>query len=167
MIYNVFDDQVENEIVQYIFVHNILCVFHHIIWYMLIELLVCGFTSNIKKKQKTTNRDLFDIKKKTKSSHWDLFLKYLFGEGYLPGVSSYLFWSYLKKASWKIGIFSMNRHFLEYFDLFDEKIYLPGKLVYVRWTKRASWKSPEKGAPERKILKIFSLAASEANRYSV
>ena len=57
-----------------------------------------------------------------------------------------------------------KRHSLEKKYLFGEQLYLPGKLVIVRCTHKASWKNPEKDASGRKeqiFPKIFSVAASE------
>ena len=77
----------------------------------------------------------------------------------------YLFGEHIKKAPGKMVSFRWTDHILlENLYLFGEQTNLPGKLSSVRWTHKASCKTPEKGAPGRKeqiFSKTVSVTASD------
>ena len=77
----------------------------------------------------------------------------------------YLFGEHIKRAPGKLVSVRRTDHILlENLYLFGNRQTLPGKLASVRWTHKASWKTPEKGFPGRKeqiFSKIVSVAASE------
>ena len=69
----------------------------------------------------------------------------------VPWKKKYLFGEHIKFAPRKFGICSVTKKvLLENWYLFGEQIYLPGKLVSVRWTHETSWKNLEKGTPGKK-----------------